>query len=114
MDYREELTNRVIEYCSHIPELNDEVPSPMLIDFVIEKYKQHRNYPGSFTTTSIEEDIMAHIGTIAMACVDVFCKVGMEGETSHRENGTTRQYENAYISASVFNDILPYVKILTR
>ena len=53
-----------------------------------------------------------HLSTMAMAVVDIFMKSGAEGETSHSENGINRAYENAYISNSVFNDVLPYVKVL--
>lgn len=50
-----------------------------------------------------------HLSTLAMAVVDLKAKEGAEGETSHGENSTTRSYESAYISLSVFSDILPYV-----
>ena len=57
----------------------------------------------------IEKDIEKHISTIAMAVVDLKMKEGAEGETSHSENSTSRTYENAYISSSIFKDVLPYV-----
>ena len=53
-----------------------------------------------------------YIPIMAMAVVDLMCKEGAEGEISHSENGVNREYENAYISKSIFSNILPYVGIL--
>lgn len=109
---REELISKATEYFKGIEELSMLVPSPLLIDFVIEKYKQHRNFPSSFNDEKIEQDMMEHLSTMAMAAVDLQMKVGAEGEISHSDSGVSRTYENAYISSSVFKDVLPYVKVL--
>jgi len=109
--FRDDLTKKVIEYMDSIDELQGQIPSVMLIDFVVEKYKQHRNYPLTATDEAIEDDLYNHISTIAMAVVDMYSKMGAEGETSHTENGVTRKYESAYISTSIFIDVLPYVNI---
>lgn len=106
-----DLTNKVTEYMDSIDELKGQIPSVMLIDFVVEKYKQHRNFPYAMTDDVIEQDLYNHMSTIAMAVVDLYSKLGAEGEISHTENGVTRQYENAYVSTSIFNDVLPYVNI---
>lgn len=97
-------------YLDSIPELKGEEPSMLLIDFVVEKYKQQRNYPKHFSENMIDDDMMNHLSTLAMAVVDLKVKEGAEGETSHGENSTSRSYENAYISLSIFNDVLPYVQ----
>lgn len=112
MSMKEELSRKATEYFNGIEELKWVVPSDMLIEFALEKYKQHRNFPSNFTEDKIDEDIKSHLSTIAMAVVDLQMKVGAEGEKSHSENGVSRTYENAYISTSVFNDVLPYVKVL--
>ena len=39
-------------------------------------------------------------------------KRGAEGQTSHTENGITRQYENADVPASMLKSITPHVGIL--
>jgi hypothetical protein len=39
-------------------------------------------------------------------------KRGAEGQTSHTENGVTRQYENADIPASMLKAITPYCGVL--
>lgn len=94
------------------PTLKGQSPSVMLVDFVIEKYKQHRNYPLSFSVNDIDDDCNKHLNTVAMAVVDVFMKQGAEGETNHVENSVTRHYKNAYISDDLFCDILPFVKTI--
>ena len=109
--FKEELTNLIEEYLFASSELDSQIPSEMLIDFVIEKFKQRRNYPARFTDEKIEQDLINHKTTIAMAVVDMYSKIGAEGEKSHTENGVTRQYESAYISSSIFIDVLPYVNI---
>ena len=106
------IKEKVTEYFNDIPDLKGQEPSKLLIDFVIEKYKQQRNFPSNFTENQIEDDIQRHISTIAMAVVDLKMKEGAEGESSHSENSISRSYENAYISSSIFNDVLPYVHFL--
>lgn len=108
----EMIKEKAIIYIDGIDEVKGQKPNDMLIDFVIEKYKQHRNYPKTFSEEKIEADMVEHLSTMAMAVVDMFMKTGAEGEKSHKENNISREYENAYISISVFNDVLPYVNIL--
>lgn len=112
MTNSELIKEKVTQYFSMFPELKEQEISTMLIDFVIEKYKDKRHFPKSFAQSDIEKDIKEHISTIAMAVVDVFMKAGAEGQTTHSENGISRTYENAYISSSVFKDILPFVDVL--
>lgn len=109
MGVAEKVKAKATEYFEEQPELAGESPSTLLVDFVIEKYKDLRNYPYSFSDEKIEKDIEKHISTISMAVVDLKMKEGAEGETSHSENSTSRTYENAYISSSIFKDVLPYV-----
>lgn len=113
MDIREELSSRATEYFNGIEELKGQIPSALLVDFVIEKFKQHRNYPDSFTADKVQADMETHISTMAMAVVDLYMKKGAEGEKQHNENNVNHVYENAYISSSVFSDVLPFVKVLS-
>lgn len=112
MDIAETIKNISTEYFMDIPELNGKVPSKLLIDFAIEKYKQLRNYPESYSDEQIKKDLEKNKTTIAMAVVDLYIKTGAFGETSHSENSTTRSYENAYISSSIYKDVLPFVNVL--
>lgn len=109
----EEITATVVvkanSYFNSIDELKGQQVSEFLVDFVIEKYKHLRQYPQSFSQEKIESDIWNNINTITMAVVDVYLKIGAEGETSHNENGVNITYENAYVSASVFKNVFPFV-----
>lgn len=86
-----------------------ETPSALAVDYAIEKFKQVRNYPPHFTSDDIESDLQNNLATISMAVVDLVSKVGAEGETSHNSSGTSRAYENAYVSLSVYSDVIPFV-----
>lgn len=106
------LKEKATLYFSQIEELDGAEPSAMLVDFVIEKYKQHRNFPNHYTDSMIELDMTNHMTTLAMAVVDLYMKIGAEGETSHSEKNIDRVYENAYISESLFSDVMPFVRVL--
>ena len=99
------------KYLEADEELKDEKIPELVADFVIEKFIQHRNYPDHFTKEAIEKDIHRHMSTVTMAIVDVFAHYGAEGETSHSEKNISRAYESAYISGSLFEDILPFIKV---
>lgn len=109
-EFLAKLMAKATEYLHSIEELEDVTPPSMLLDFSIEKYKQKRNYPNSFSDERILKDLNSNLTTIAMAVVDLYMKIGAEGETEHQEKNITRVYENAYISASIFNDVLPFAK----
>ena len=74
MGVAEKVKAKATAYFEEQPELVGESPSTLLVDFVIEKYKDLRNYPSSFSDVKIEKDIEKHISTIAMAVVDLKMK----------------------------------------
>lgn len=41
--------------------------------------------------------------------VELFSKMGAEGQTGHSENGVSRSYEAADVSPSLLKQIIPYV-----
>ena len=47
-----------------------------------------------------------------MIAVDLYNKMGAEGETSHTENGISRTYESSWISAELLADIVPYCGVV--
>lgn len=65
----ESIKKKATEYFNTIPELKGEEPSALLIDFVIEKYKQQRNFPSHFTEMQIEKDMEDHLSTLAMPMI---------------------------------------------
>lgn len=42
--------------------------------------------------------------------IELYNKMGVEGQTSHSENGISRGYENAGISKSLLDEITPFAK----
>ena len=44
--------------------------------------------------------------------VEIYSKMGAEGQTSHSENGIARAYENAGVSHSKLDEITPYVGVI--
>ena len=43
----------------------------------------------------------------------LYNKRGVEGETSHNENGISRSYENGSIPDSMLSDIIPYGSVIS-
>ena len=44
--------------------------------------------------------------------VDMFNRMGAEGETMHSENGISRTYESGYISQSLLAEVVPMVGVI--
>lgn len=44
--------------------------------------------------------------------VELYSKIGVEGQTAHTENGVSRTYENANVSESLLREITPKVGIV--
>lgn len=40
--------------------------------------------------------------------MDIYNKIGGEGELSHAENGISRVYESSWVSAQLLSEIVPY------
>lgn len=43
--------------------------------------------------------------------LDLYNRIGAEGQMSHSENGIQRTYESSWISASLLNEIVPLVGV---
>ena len=46
-----------------------------------------------------------------LCALDLYNKIGAEGEQSHTENGVSRTYESSWISESLLQDIVPMAKV---
>lgn len=44
--------------------------------------------------------------------VELFSKIGVEGEIMHTENGVSRQYSSADVSPALLKEIVPKAKVL--
>ena len=44
--------------------------------------------------------------------LDLYNKIGAEGETEHRENGIDRTYESSWISEQLLSEVTPFAKVI--
>lgn len=81
-----------------------------LIEVLLEQAKQivlNRRYPFGYSETlSVPPQYEAIQVRIA---VELYAKMGAEGEVSHQENGIKRDYAGADISPALLNQIIPFV-----
>jgi len=62
------------------------------VTLAIELFQQIRNYPSSYSEEKKLSDMENHKSTIAMAVIELDSKDGVENQTAHSENGTSRTY----------------------
>lgn len=67
-----------------------------------------RAYPFDNTVTDVPLEYQTLQAEIAAYLMN---KRGAEGETSHTENGITRQYQSADVPSSMMNIIVPYCSV---
>lgn len=83
-----------------------------IVDFVVEYAISYCHFPASYSRDDIADVLDSHKSKLAMACVDVYAKAGIEGEKNHSENGITRSYENAWISNGLLCTLPNYVNYI--
>lgn len=79
-----------------------------LLSFLIEAAEGivlNRRYPYGYPEGTVVESRFEHI-QIQIA-VELFSKMGAEGETAHSESGISRSYEAADVSPSLLRRIIP-------
>lgn len=107
----EYVRGKAKDYVTETGETMTEFPLS-IVDFVIEHISQNCHFPSHFTEKNIVSDLSKGKNTLAMACVEIYGKVGGEGQKSHSENGVSRTYDSSWISHSIYNAFPNYVKIL--
>lgn len=45
--------------------------------------------------------------------LDLYNKIGAEGETAHSENGINRTYQSSWISSDLLNEVVPLAKVVS-
>ena len=99
---------------SYMTETGDTIETfPMsIVDFVIEYAINESHFPANFTEDKIATRLSRCTNALAMACIEVYSRVGGEGERAHSENAITRTYDGAWISTRL-HDVLPnYVEVV--
>lgn len=46
--------------------------------------------------------------------LDLYNKIGAEGQTSHSENGVSRSYESSWISEQLLQEVVPLVGVVGK
>jgi hypothetical protein len=81
-----------------------------VVDFVVEIATN--GCPNDYDEQKIVAILSKIKTTLAMACIDVYAKAGMEGELSHSESGVSFSYESSWISNSLMCRFPNYVNVL--
>ena len=92
-------------YITETNEIMDTFPLS-IVDFVIEYAVNESHFPSDYTDEQIATRLARCVNAMAMACVDVYSRVGAEGEKQHSENSVSRHYDGAWISSRL-HDVLP-------
>lgn len=105
------VQDKALAYLTETEETTDTFPLS-IVDFVIEYASQNCHFPSHFRESNIVADLEKGKNALAMACVDVYARVGAEGQTEHNENGVNRAYKSAWITFDLLSNFPNYVKIL--
>lgn len=116
MDNMIELTNYVSEkarmYLEETGEKLEKFPIS-IVDFVIEYVANECHFPKHFTERNIVYDLEKGKNSLAMACIDIYAKVGGEGQTSHSENSVSRSYKSAWITFDLISNFPNYIGVIS-
>lgn len=111
VELTEYVRGKALSYVTETGETIDAFPLS-IVDFVIEHISQNCHFPSHFEEKNIVSDLSKGKNTLAMACVEIYGKVGGEGQRSHSENGVSRTYDSSWISPSIYTAFPNYVTIL--
>lgn len=88
---------------------NNEDLLTLLIDRAIGNIKTRRNYPATWDSEKMQEDIERFHYTVFDAVVYAYSKMGADFQQSHGENGISRSWID---EGKLYADVVPYVKII--
>lgn len=83
-----------------------------IADFVVEYTINGCHFPKHFSEKDIVYDLEKGKNSLAAACIDIYAKIGAEGQTAHGENGVSRSYDNAWITFNLLAHFPNYVSVL--
>lgn len=104
------VKGKALEYLSET-DLTLETFPTSIVDFVIEYVVGHCNFPDYYTEEQIVKVLEKGKMQLAMACIDIYGKVGIEGEKEHTENGIYRTYSTSWISFNLLCHFPNYARI---
>lgn len=94
---------------------DDTVSEDLLLEYLLdaEEIVLNRMYP--FGVPGGVEVPMKYERTQIAIALELFDKMGAEGQTRHYENGIERTYERAYVSESLLKRIVPHcASVITK
>ena len=111
LELTEYVRGKALEYVTETCETISSFPLS-IVEFVIEHISNNCHFPSHFTEKNIVSDLSKGKSSLAMACVEIYAKVGAEGQKSHSENGISRTYDSSWISPSIYNAFPNYVSVM--
>lgn len=99
------VQSKALAYITENGEMMASFPTS-IVDFVVEYAINESHFPSDYTDDQIGTRLGRCVNALAMACIEVYSRVGGEGEKAHSENAISRTYDGAWIS-SLLHDVLP-------
>lgn len=90
----------------HIKEYGYSDVKKLCVSLAIEKFKDLRRYPKSYSDAMVIADLNQNSSKIAMAAIEIDAKVGVENQLQHNDNGTNRTYSNSIMA---YSDVIGFV-----
>lgn len=110
-ELRKYVYSATLDYLADSGEKVGKIPLP-IVDFVIEEFQNKCNFQEHHDEGKIVSVLEKKKQAMSQACVEVYGKIGGEGQISHSENGTSRTYESSWISPKLFDGLPNYVGVL--
>ena len=102
------VTGKALAYLKETDENITNYPVS-IVDFVIEFAIRQSHLPNHYTESDTVKLFSNYVSTLAMMCNNIYSKIGAEGETSHSEGNTSRNYDAAWISPSLISALPNFV-----
>lgn len=103
------VTAFIVEVQALIIEYGYDDVSNLCITLAIEKFRDIRNYPDSYSDKQMIADMAKNKSKIAMAAIEIDSKVGAENQLSHSENGISRSFKDGIMA---YEGVIGYAKVL--
>ena len=107
----EYVSDKAKQYLAETGTVVDAYPQS-IVDFVIEYAVSCCHFPKDFSDEKKMSVLTSHKNSLAMACNDIFAKVGAEGQDAHNENSISRSYESSWITPSLLAKLPNYVTLI--
>lgn len=106
-DLKREAITRIKGRMENDPSIDEDTLS-MDVENAINEIETIRNYPSDYTNDMIITDMSRFFNQIIDVAMFDYNQIGIEGETSHSENGISRTYRSRN---SLFRGICPLAAI---